>query len=173
MTDNGNKVRDIDNYFKCIHHSREIVKGKLEIILLEKNNSNIWIIKRDIIDGIGSVLKFITGNLDDYDSKKYDKMLKEMKDDQINIKNQSESQCKISSLIIIEYNKMFSIVEEKFLEKVGFVNNRKNDFVELKRFINILSQLNIFHYMLLWYRELTNICKLGVLHPSVISIREL
>lgn len=178
VTDNGNRIRDIVNYFKLINHTRDIVKEKLEIVLSE--NTNNVRNKRGIIDGLGSVLKVITGNLDAYDGKRYDNILEQMSSNQRDMTNQLEYQYSFSENIIIEYNKTFNIIEQNLMElksKIIDVNNKINDFVALEKLRNILNQLNILYNMLLQVViDLENsltFCKLGVLHPSVISIKEL
>lgn len=178
VTDNGSKIRDVVNYFKFINHTRETINEKLEILSVRNNNEKKR--KRGIADGLGSILKLFTGNLDAYDGQKYDKLIENIKNDQFNIKNQIASQYSVSTDIIVEFNKTVNIIEENFSElrnKMLFINKKLDDFVELEKFRDVLNQLNILCNMLLsLVQDIENsltFCKLGTLHPSIISTKEL
>lgn len=178
ITDNSSKLRDVVNYFKIINHTREIIDEKLEVISVESKHSIRN--RRGIIDGLGSIVKFVTGNLDAYDGQKYEKLLQNIKDNQQNMASQIASQYSVNTIIIEKFNKTINIVGENFSElkqKLLLVNKKLNNYVELEKLRDVLNQLQILYsIMLSLVQEVENsltFCKLGVLHPSIISTKEL
>lgn len=176
VTDNSHKIRDVVNYFKFINHTRMIISEKLEIILLENKSRQ----KRGVVNGLGSVVKFFIGNLDAYDGERYEKLLEHLKDRQNDIISQINAQYSVNTNIIVEFNRTVSIIEQNFNElsnKLLLINKQVKDFIELEKLRDILNQLNILYNIVLsLVQDIENsltFCKLGTLHPSIISAKEL
>lgn len=171
ITDNSHKVRDVINYFKIVNHTKILINEKLEIILLENKLRS----KRGIANGLGSVVKILTGNFDAYDGEKYDKLLQQIKDKQNDIVSQVNDQYSVSINIIREFNKTVNIINENMNElsdKLLLVNEKINDSIEIEKIRDLLNQLNILYNIILsLIQDIENsltFCKLGVLHPSII-----
>lgn len=186
VTDNSSKLRDIINYMKFINHSKSLIEEKLEIICIENSNSdennylNNVRNRRGIVNGLGSVVKLITGNLDAYDGERYEELFYHIKNNQNNIMNQLANQYSVNMNIMAEFNKTVDIVRNNFNElkdKLLYVNKRVNSIVELEKVKDLMNQLHILYNIILGLvREIENsltFCKLGILHPSIISTSEL
>lgn len=178
VSDNNSKIRDIVNYLKFINHTISIIKEKLEIVKIDKKVDIRK--KRGLINGLGSIVKFVTGNLDANDGEYYEKMLRKIKSNQVNINNQLLQQYSVNTEIINEYNKTINVARNNFnelKEKLTLVNKNVNDFIELEKLKDVLNQLNILYSIMLnLVQDIENsltFCKLGTLHPSIISTKEL
>lgn len=175
LTNNGSKARDIVNYLKLINHTKNTIEDKLDIINWGSKRS-----KRGLINGLGNAIKFVTGNLDSDDGEKYDKLFEHLKENQNNIMNQLTSQYSFNSEMISEFNQTLKIVNFNFKElenKLQFINDKLSDYGLLEKYRDVLNQLNILYNIVFsLIQDIENslvFCKLKVLHPSIISTREL
>ena len=66
---------------KLLNHYKNEVKSKFQNLNINENLRK----KRGLINGLGSVIKSITGNLDAQDAEYYDKLIDELKNNQQNI----------------------------------------------------------------------------------------
>jgi hypothetical protein len=178
VSDNGSKIRDIVNYFRFINHTINIINEKLEIVFVDK--AYVTRNKRGIFNGLGTVLKTITGNLDANDGEKYDEIIDDLRFKQKTLENQVNSQYSVNTNIILEFNRTIFTVQENFNElerKLLLVNKRINNYIELEKIRDILNQLLIsYNIMLSLVRDIENsltFCKLKTMHPSIMSTKEL
>lgn len=118
----------LENFFS-------IVNSKIQILLHDDN-----IEKRGIINGIGSIIKSITGNLDATDQEKYDNALKSIKENENILKDN------INQIII--FNKNISDYFNKQVEKINannkIIQNKINEmYVTLGKIIDTNDKLYI------------------------------
>ncbi|KAK9503383.1 hypothetical protein O3M35_009944 [Rhynocoris fuscipes] len=182
ISDSSYKINTIYNYKIIINHIKSLINEKLEIIYnynISMNKDNVRV-KRGLINGLGHIIKTISGNLDAYDQEKYDKIIEQIKRNQFNIKEQSDSQYSFSSALIDEYNDTIHKLNynnDEIKRKLSVLNNNLSDYQELSNLLNIFNQMNILYNVILnTVREIENsltFCKLGLLHPSIISTKEL
>lgn len=82
-----------DNIINTILESKfKIFQGQMKIVEIQKDRiekqlqqllpSKFLRIKRGVINGLGSIIKVITGNLDEEDAKRYDQSIKELTNNQ-------------------------------------------------------------------------------------------
>lgn len=83
-------------------------------------------IKRGLIDGLGSVIKSISGNLDYTDAVKYDKAIKELQNNEIRLESEFNSH--------VSLNKEWISCSTKVLDKI--VENQKN----ISNALNLIMQ---------------------------------
>lgn len=139
--------------------------------------------KRGLIDGLGSVIKFISGNLDSEDGRRYDKLLKDIQNNQNQLKEQVKLSYSLSNNLIQKFNETVNDIQHN-------QNLIKSRIVQLSilikdemSFTNLLFLKDIFNQLIILYNSILNIieeiensitfCKLRTLHPSIIQADQL
>lgn len=79
----------------------EIQKNINHLFLRRRN-------KRGAIDGLGSIIKFITGDLDGEDGKRIEESIKVLKENQENLNHEMNTQASLMSKTIEVFNKTIS-----------------------------------------------------------------
>lgn len=131
--------------------------------------------RRGLVNGLGSVIKFITGNLDDEDRKKYDKIIKTLsrKDSQTDMKLNKEH--RLMTDLMRKYNDTIATLNSNNREIRDKLRNQFNAEFNSSRLreiaFQIITNLNI---IINQQRELENsltFCKIGITHPSVVPLQ--
>lgn len=91
---------DTSNYWKLPSFIEGKVEDKLTEILPHPQR-----IKRGLINGLGSIFKQITGNLDANDGERYDTLIRELQNNQINLASAVKKQSSFSVALIDKFNK--------------------------------------------------------------------
>lgn len=102
-TKSNNKNEIINSYY--LAHTLE---RKIEQQIYQLNPSlltNKKLAKRGLIDGLGSIIKSITGNLDNNDALRYDQAIEKLSDNQIKIKTLVNDQITLLEKSIDTFNK--------------------------------------------------------------------
>lgn len=86
---NTNVSKTYKYNFYNSYNLANLLQTKINIQIKQINplygaNNNRY--KRGLIDGLGSIIKSITGNLDQYDAEKYNKAIENLSDNQLKIK---------------------------------------------------------------------------------------
>lgn len=174
----------MSNYVKITKYIQETVFDKLDNINIHpsiQTNDNRK--KRGLINGIGTVFKTITGNLDASDSERYEKILNHLKENQRNLQTQLKYQYSVNNDIIDKFKNTIRDIQhnEKVLEsKINQFNNiLQSDTTQL----NILIAKDLYNQLIILYNAILNIlqdiensitfCKLHKLHPSIIKSLDL
>lgn len=105
--------------YQLEHLNSKIDKASSQIISLEPHRS-----KRGLIDGLGSVIKSISGNLDYTDAIKYDNALMSLQNNQ--------------NKIITEYNTHISLSKEFMDEHNHIITKLEKNQIQLNRTMHIL-----------------------------------
>ena len=71
-------------------------------------------IKRGLINGLGSIIKSISGNLDQNDAEKYDNLIDQLKNNQKILQNQNEQIIKNEKQLTRDQNKK-ELYEENWI----------------------------------------------------------
>ena len=125
--------------------------------------------KRGLANVLGTVVKFITGNLDNNDAEYYDQAIKDLKD--------SNNKASINYAHLIKYfNDTSSKINNNFAGVSIAINDvrrqiatrTKEDFIR-----NHILNLENFNSKLQTVIDIINVAKINVLHSSLISPKEL
>lgn len=179
------KAKDYKLYLKELHNSlallqfiQQRVETNLNQVLPHPNR-----LKRGLINGIGSIFKGITGNLDASDGIRYDELIKKLQINQQNIQNSVISQGNVVVSAIQKFNKTVvqlyendKLIEAKLNEVLPHVTEINNGraCVFLKEIINEMTHMYEIIDAIL--QEATNslvFARTGMMHPSIISVKEL
>lgn len=82
------------------------LKSKLDSVLEQLGTFRSNRAKRGLIDGLGSVIKSVTGNLDYTDAMHYNEIIKTLQDNQNNLVNEFNTQISLSQNFTHEYSKI-------------------------------------------------------------------
>lgn len=177
-TDSNNLYsRELSNYYKIINYNLELINEKLNPFIKESRS------KRGLIDGIGSIIKQLTGNLDANDGEQIKKSLEIIKKNQNNIAHQLNNQYSTNDAIIIQFNEtvknikhnenlirlrveeLENIIDETTMHSnILFAKDTANQFIHLLNVIlNILQDIE----------NSVTFCHHKMLHPSIITALEL
>lgn len=128
--------------------------------------------KRGLINGLGTALKFITGNLDSTDGDKINEIFNEIKTNKLSTYNALKYQISINEQLLTEYNKLVSTINHNVVE----LNSQfKYLSYEIKglNFRELLNEMLIVYNMFLeTFRSVENsltFCKLNIFHPDIIT----
>lgn len=99
---NSFHVRDLENYDKIVLYTQSLISDKINNIKLHSINNRK---KRGLINGLGTLIKTITGNLDATDGEKISKILRHIQGNEHNLANQLKVQYSINSKLVENFNK--------------------------------------------------------------------
>lgn len=177
ISNNSHYVNESRNYVKIIDFTRNSINNKIMNIgfhstALTKRN------KRGLINGLGSVFKFISGNLDAEDGKRYNKILTDLEQNQHKLENQLKLSYSVNNQVIENFNSTLKDIQHN-------ENLLKTKMMQLSEIINkllvedFLYAKGIFDQLIILYNSILNIlqdiensvtfCKLRTLHPSIIQ----
>ena len=139
--------------------------------------------KRFIIDAAGSLIKWITGNLDANDGKYFNDAINKLERDDSMTQTLMKQQIAITTKVIKNFNSTIQklLLDDNYLENnlktvQTFINNNEERDRYLTRQLAILSSCeNLLETFMLLNNELTDIetsltfAKLKILHNSIIS----
>lgn len=169
----------VENYDLLFRHLYRSVKEKLTNIFPQNQNRK----KRGLIDGLGSAIKFFTGNMDARDAERINKITEHLKRNQMNLQAQIDNQYSLNNGIIKQFNATVQNIQynENLLKRkiLNFNENLINNTKE----IDSIYLTDLFNQLILTYNTVLNIlteiensltfCSIGVIHPSVIKINDL
>lgn len=169
--------RELGNYDNIVQYYKNLIDEKLKPF--EKRPRK----KRGLINGLGSIIKQISGNLDAEDGKHFDTVINNLQQNQNSIINQINQQYSINKEIIENFNKTVQDIEHNELLMVSRIQQLESlmsttithtDMLFAKDLINQL--INLFNIILHIIQDTENsvtFCKLNILHPSIITSEEL
>ncbi|KAJ8983435.1 hypothetical protein NQ317_013197 [Molorchus minor] len=171
----------LQNFNRGILFQLESVKNKFNSVYPFYDDKRV---KRGLINGLGSIIKSISGNLDQEDAERYNKAIEHLQNKQQQIISQVNTQISLTTEILDNYNKTITLVLHNQDVIVDGIEKIKKDF---NKFIfnfshymqtrDVLDQLSSSLSMLL--HLLTNIenaisfSKLGSLHHSILKTNEM
>lgn len=139
--------------------------------------------KRGLINGLGSIIKSITGNLDSQDAEKYDKLFEKIKQNQHILQEQNLENIAINKKMILKFNNQIENIQHNELvlkSRIMQIDNIIKSVIDLqntwfiKDIINqlILLSINLIEILEEIETSLT-FCNLNELHSSIITKTEL
>ncbi len=169
--------KEFQNYFKIINFQKATIKEKL-FPFIKPNRT-----RRGLIDGLGSIIKQITGNMDSQDSKNLNEAINTIKKNQHDLTEQINNQYSVNIEIMRKFNQSLKDIEhneallaKKAIEYSKVIKQTKADVDNLLA-KDILNQvIHMFNMMINVIQNLENslmFCNIHKLHPSVISHEQL
>lgn len=172
-------LNDISNYLKLLNLTQNRVENKLTEIIPHTGR-----VKRGIINGLGSIFKTITGNLDASDGIRYENLIKELQNNQKNLEASILKQNSLSLVVINKFNSTLQQINhnEKLLESrinkiAALLKNsayKQNNIYNLKDLINqVVNVYGIIDSILQDLENSLTFSKLRIMHPSIIQTKDL
>lgn len=168
------------NYKNQVAYQIQLIKTKfLSVYPFEQKRS-----KRGLINALGSVIKFISGNLDHNDAVRYDNAIKELSENQDKIVNSYNKQISLNYDLINSFNETYSLIKhnenviiEKIKESLKTVNQIEFDFNNYLKLRDIIDQVaNSLNSLIHFLSDLENaitFAKLNTLHHSILKLHEI
>lgn len=170
--------RELTNYDNIIKYYKNLIDEKFrpfrEIPIRTK---------RGLINGLGSIIKQISGNLDAEDGKHFESLIENLQQNQNSIIKQINQQYSINNQMIenfnktikdIELNELLMVSRIKQLESLTTITISHTNVLFAKELINqIINLLNIILNIIQDTENSITFCKLNTLHPSIITSEEL
>ncbi|XP_074030051.1 uncharacterized protein [Leptinotarsa decemlineata] len=143
--------------------------------------------KRGIIDGIGTIFKAITGNLDASDGEYYTNCINKINNDEHELENLMKNQISVTTSVIKNFNntiRKLQIDEETFNRDIQVIQTTLQDYadefslitIKLK-FLELADQLMIsYNYIEENLDDILNaitFARLGIIHSSIITPEQL
>lgn len=179
LQQNSTHYREIGNYDKLTVHTRQLIQEKLINInpqLIKRN-------KRGLIDGLGTIIKFVTGNMDANDGIRINKVLKHLENNQHDFQNQILNQYSINDKLIEQFNSTIQkiqhneiLLKSRILQLHHYIKNsiRVSEGLLAKDLYNQMILLyNTILQILIEIENSITFCKIGAMHPSIIKATDL
>lgn len=132
--------------------------------------------KRGLINGIGSIIKFVTGNLDAQDEERYDKIINQIQTSQQDLQSQVQLQYSINEATQQNFNKTMATIahnNQEIKNELAFWKTQNPKYSRLNEARSILEHQQMsFNFLLNVIQDIESsivACRTGILHPSVIS----
>lgn len=172
-------------YFRNFLVSREILLDNIELIKAKYNSLSISEInvrnKRGLINGAGSIIKFITGNLDQEDAIKYTKAISALQKNQESLQSAFSKSITLNKQLLSSVNSMLSTIAtnqyrihtqiNEVIREINMTNYGLSDFIKMTSLYNLL-QVNCFKILdsLTLLENSISFSKLHVTHHSVLTV---
>lgn len=141
-------------------------------------------VKRGLINGLGTIIKSISGNLDANDAAHYDQAINDLQNNQKEIVQKLNKEISLTTQVIDNFNKTVTLIKHNQevitsgLNKISAELNKFifnfSDYLETR---NILDQLNLtLNIILQLLSDVENaitFARLGKLHSSILKLDEL
>lgn len=175
---NKDYLVEVSNYLKILNLTKERVEIKIKEILPHPER-----IKRGLINGLGSIFKAISGNLDANDGERYEKLIENLQTNQRNLGENIIKQNSISLDLINKFNNTIQTIShnEKLLANkinqiatfVGRQTNKENAAYIKDILIQVINMYEILNSILQDIENSISFAKLNRMHPSIIKTNDL
>lgn len=166
----------VDEYLMLFNQTYDRVIVKFRNMLPRNRTRN----KRGLVNGLGSIIKAITGNLDEEDREKYEKIIGHLQDKQTSMEKQVKHQYAITESLINSYNKTIAELNfnnKQIHEKLKGINREhkfESALIDVREVLDHMQLLlNSIDHAAGEIETAFAFCKLGKLHPSIISTENL
>lgn len=140
--------------------------------------------KRGLINGLGSVWKSITGNLDNEDGERIEQHLENLDKNQLTLKQTLESQITLTTKAIEKFESSITnlttnqlVLRSRILQIEQALKNQKVELYHRIQFSNVYMQINTMAQSILQIletlEEAVTFAKINVMHPSIIEPEDL
>lgn len=140
--------------------------------------------KRGLINALGSVVKFISGNLDQEDAKRYDEAIEQLQSNQDKIINTFNKQISLNIKLLNNYNETLELIQHNqdvISQRINDIQHEVSklnfEFSQYQKVRDVLDQISDnLNSLILFLTDLENaitFSKLGTLHRSILNIDEM
>lgn len=156
-----------------INATYRLIDRKLNDIRVPMRETRV---KRGLINGLGSVVKFITGNLDHEDELRYNSIVNHLQKNQEDLLTQIQHQYSINEAVQANFNRTIDLISKNNLElaeEINYLstqvhlNNRRSESKALFEHYQIV--LNIILDTVQDIESSLVACRSNSLHPSVVD----
>uniref|UniRef100_A0A146L7F0 Envelope fusion protein n=2 Tax=Lygus hesperus TaxID=30085 RepID=A0A146L7F0_LYGHE len=178
ITVNNYQIQRTDEYCRLINYTINIIQEKINHVNINPSRH-----KRSLVNGLGRIIKFITGNLDAYDGERYEKIFSHIKENELNVNNQLKEHFSVISELISNFNSTVQDIrfnneqiKFKLMEIDNFMKTYSNKALSDSIIETLSLQQLVFDLILSMFQDIENsitFCKLGTLHPSIIGTHQL
>lgn len=180
LRNSSSHPEDLDNYNKASTHIRSLIQDKLDSINFKKTKHRT---RRAFFKDIGATIKLLTGNLDENDGERINKILTHLESNQGLLQKQIQLQYSLNEEVIKNFNKTI----QNILHNERALNMRVIQLLAItQETLDIPQTLfakDIYNQMIILYNSILSVlqdiensltfCKLKTLHPSIITPTEL
>ena len=92
--------------------------------------------KRGLINGLGSIIKSITGNLDETDKERYDQIIENINVNENKLTDKINTMVKINNNITAQFNNNIKIIKENNILLNKKLDNENDDNIEREAYIS-------------------------------------
>lgn len=163
----------IKNPLALLRYQLDLLRNKLNSLHLARS-------KRGLINGLGTVIKYITGNLDAKDGERYEKHIAQIERNQFKISNAINKQLSISYNIINRYNRTINIINNNMETLHKAINDTEQNLKGFGDAFIIAEGIKyataVSSMLLSFVSELDidlTFARNGILNPSLLTIDEL
>lgn len=178
-------IREMYNYQYLLDHTTLEVRRKFKQLLPETEIKLRQ--KRGLINAAGSIIKAITGNLDQDDARKYDKTIHELSKKNTNLQKVIQHQTSLTISAINKFNESISKLSSNQLILRSKIMQIENMLKELNLklifnkgilfyhmiFTQLITAMNIISKIIENLENAITFAKLATLHPSIIEPEDL
>lgn len=177
FSNNSFYLSKVSNYDKAINFIRASIENKFSSIDVHAIRNNR--VKRGLFNAVGSAIGILTGNMDATDNERITKILEHMKTNQINLQEQLKNQYSVNYKIIKQFNDTLKNIEYNELELKSRILQLQNLLNENIQHTQVLFVKDIYNQFVILYNTILTVltdiensltfCKLGTMHPSIIT----
>ncbi|XP_045445640.1 uncharacterized protein LOC123653692 [Melitaea cinxia] len=167
----GSKDIRYQTYKNQIEASLSLINKKIMFIAPHSTR-----VRRGIINGLGSVVKAITGNLDYEDAIKFENEISNLRNSIYKIQNSQKQSLFLAENTIKEFSKQIQIIKENEEKLVNLLKNAtisNNLVINHMNFLDLYIQINFsLEFLLnklLVLEDAMTFAQIGIMHPSIIA----
>lgn len=165
---------DTSEYLKILNLTKEKVENKIKEILPHPLRS-----KRGLINGLGSIFKSISGNLDASDGEHYEKLISELQNNQNKLSSNIIKSNSVSVEIINKFNQTVRQIthnEELLQSRINSIASileqrpdSENSMFLKDTFNQIIKIYEVINSVLQDVENSITFSKLNIVHPSIVQ----
>lgn len=162
-------------YRDQIDHTIGLINSKLIFLIPPGNRA-----KRGLINALGTIVKSITGNLDHEDAVKYEQQITVLKNQINNVHDKQKLSIILAENTTTEFSNQLRTINDnqrKLSEAFLNITSRSNIVYNHIHFLDIYIQIDFSLQIILEKLDLSEnamtFARLGIMHPSIISSKDL
>lgn len=175
--------REMENFHKLLEYIIKQIKKKFDALDPAPSKRQ----KRGLINGLGSLIKFVTGNLDSDDAIKYNDAIKNLSNQQNGLKLLMKEQIKLTTTAIDKFNSSIrklasnQMVLQERIFQIEYIINATNVYktksehklIIISIYFQLITALNNIKDILEELEETITFGGMKVMHQSILSPEEL